>query len=301
MQLRAHSLSKRYGTSEVVRDINLVLEPGQVLGLLGPNGAGKSTTLGMLYGMVIPSSGFVRLGNWDVQTQGPQARQHMGIVTQDDNLDPDFSVLDNLIYFARHYRLTGLPARRRAAEVLHLVGLEGREQSRVEELSGGLKRRLVLARALLNQPEIVFLDEPTTGLDPDARQDFWKLVTQLKLSGCGLLLTTHYMDEAERLCDHLMLVQQGEVVDQGTPQELIDRIIGREVVEVEGVSIELLKQLAEAAGSWSRPFSNGYLIVLPERNAQALLNQIDQEQPTRLNRRRANLEDVFLRLTGALL
>ncbi len=301
MQLVARSISKHYGDREVVRGIDLGLSPGQVLGLLGPNGAGKSTTVGMLYGMVIPSRGAVHLGPWNVQTQGRQARHHMGIVTQDDNLDPDFDVLENLIYFARHYRLTGLTARRRAAEVLEQVGLTGREKSRIEELSGGLKRRLVLARALLNQPRMVFLDEPTTGLDPDARQDFWKLVSQLRAAGCGILLTTHYMDEAERLCDHLLLLQQGKVVDQGTPLELIERTVGHEVVEVEGVATEWLKDLAARAGVWSRPFSSGYLLVLPAAQPQALLAQIEQEQPSRLSRRRANLEDVFLKLTGTSL
>jgi lipooligosaccharide transport system ATP-binding protein len=301
MLLEAHNLSKTYGDLEVVRGIDLVVEPGQVLGLLGQNGAGKSTTVGMLYGMVIPSSGSVCLGSWDITTQGKQARYYMGIVTQDDNLDPDLNVLENLIYFARHYRITGIVARRRAAELLHLVGLQDREQSQVDQLSGGLKRRLVLARALLNQPKIVFLDEPTTGLDPDARQDFWKLITQLKQTGCGVVLTTHYMDEAERLCDHLLLMQNGLVVDTGTPQALIERTIGQEVVEVEGVPIELLKALAIDAGTWSRPFSNGYLIVLPEENPQGLIARIEQEHPTRFSHRRANLEDVFLRLTEKLL
>lgn len=297
MQLEAHNLSKAYGDLEVVRGVSLVVEPGQVLGLLGQNGAGKSTTVGMLYGMVIPSSGFARLGNWNITTQGKQARYYMGIVTQDDNLDPDLNVLENLIYFARHYRITGMAARRRAAELLHLVGLQDREQSQVDQLSGGLQRRLVLARALLNQPKIVFLDEPTTGLDPDARQDFWKLITQLKQTGCGIVLTTHYMDEAERLCDHLLLMQNGLVVDTGTPQALIERTVGHEVIEVEGVSADLLKALAMDAGTWSRPFSNGYLIVLPQANPQALMTQIQQEHPTRFSHRRANLEDVFLRLT----
>jgi lipooligosaccharide transport system ATP-binding protein len=301
MQLIAENLVKTYGGLDVVRGIDLVLEPGKVLGLLGPNGAGKSTTVGMLYGMVIPTKGSVRLGPWDVTTQGKQARYHMGIVTQDDNLDPDFNVLENLLVFARHYRLTGIAARHRAAELLSQVGLLEREQSQIDQLSGGLKRRLVLARALLNQPQIVFLDEPTTGLDPDARQDFWKLITQLKAAGCGVLLTTHYMDEAERLCDHLLLIQQGSVVDQGTPEALIQRTIGHEVVEVEGVPLEILQALAAEVSTWSRPFSNGYLLVLPEEEPQALLARIEQAHPTRLNHRRANLEDVFLRLTGTVL
>jgi lipooligosaccharide transport system ATP-binding protein len=225
----------------------------------------------------------------------------MGIVTQEDNLDPDFTVFENLVYFAHHYRITGKPARNLAGELLAQVGLQDYASNRVDELSGGMKRRLVLARALINNPQVVFLDEPTTGLDPDARQDFWKLVSQLKQQGCGVLLTTHYMDEAQRLCDRLILLQQGKMIDQGTPEELIERTVGREVVEIEGIPEQILQQLAEQAKTWYRPFGSSYLIGLPPTNPQPLWEQLSTAEPLRLMRRRTNLEDVFLRLTGTSL
>ncbi|MGB7439925.1 MAG: ABC transporter ATP-binding protein [Coleofasciculaceae cyanobacterium] len=301
MALTVYDLWKSYGSRQVVAGVNFTLNPGEVLGLLGPNGAGKTTTVGMLSGSVIPTRGFVQIGQLQVQNQGAKARAYMGIVTQEDNLDPDFSVFENLVHFAHHYRITGKAARQRGGELLAQVGLQDYAKSRVDELSGGLKRRLVLARALINRPQIVFLDEPTTGLDPDARQDFWKLVSQLKQSGCGVLLTTHYMDEAQRLCDRLILLQQGKMIDQGTPEELIERTVGQEVVEIEGISEATLQQLANQTGSWYRPFGNSYLIGLPTDNPQPLWEKLCASQPERLTRRHTNLEDVFLRLTGTSL
>src|SRR6476646_4381125 len=261
--LTAHELSKFYGDRSVVQNVSFTLNRGEVLGFLGPNGAGKTTTIGMLYGAIIPSHGFVQLNQWRIQTQGQQARYHMGIVPQEDNLDPELSVFENLTFFAHYYRLTGKNARLRAGEVLAQVGLQDYGRYKPDELSGGLKRRAILARALLNHPQVVFLDEPTTGLDPDARQDFWKLVTQLKQAGCGILLTTHYMDEVQRLCDRLLLLQQGQVIDQGTPHELIERIIGQEIVEITGVEASILKPLATQTGAWCRAFGSSYLLTLP--------------------------------------
>lgn len=301
MALTVHDLWKSYGDRTVVQGVNFTLKPGEILGMLGPNGAGKTTTVGMLYGAVVPSRGFVQLGQNQIQAQGRAARASMGIVTQEDNLDPDFTVFENLIFFAHHYRIIGKAARTRAGELLAQVGLQDYALHRIDELSGGMKRRLVLARALINYPRVVFLDEPTTGLDPNARQDFWRLVTQLKQNGCGVLLTTHYMDEAQRLCDRLILLQQGKMVDQGTPTELIERTVGREVVEIEGISEPTLQQLAHQAGTWYRPFGSSYLIGLPIDNPQPLWEQLSATAPNRLTRRRTNLEDVFLRLTGASL
>lgn len=295
--LTAYDLWKIYGDHPVVKGVNLTVNPGEVLGLLGPNGAGKTTIVGMLYGAVVPSRGFVQLGDIQVQTQGPQARSKMGIVTQEDNLDPDFSVIENLIYFAHHYRMVGKAARSRASELLALVNLEEQAKYAIDELSGGMKRRLVLARALINHPQMVFLDEPTTGLDPDARQEFWKLVIHLRQQGSGVVLTTHYMDEAQRLCDRLMLLQAGQVIDQGTPSELIERTIGKDVVEIEGVEEPVLQQLAAQAQTWGRSFGKGYLIALP-MGSSSLWQELTALNPERLVRRQANLEDVFLRLTG---
>jgi len=164
-----------------------------------------------------------------------------------------------------------------------------------------MKRRLVLARALLNKPQIVFLDEPTTGLDPDARQDFWRLVLHLKDSGCGILLTTHYMDEAQRLCDRILLLQQGKVIDEGPPADLVTRVIGHEVAEVEGVDDAILKHLADRYSTWHRNFGSGHLITLPDDPSDELWTTIESYHPRRLLRRQANLEDVFLRLTGSVL
>lgn len=301
LTLKAYDLWKTYGDEAVVQGISFSLAPGEIVGLLGPNGAGKTTTVGMLFGTVIPTKGFVQFGPWQLPGQGQLARAQMGIVTQEDNLDPDFTVFKNLTHFAHHYRITGAAARQRAGELLALVNLEHRAEAQVDELSGGMKRKLVLARALLNQPKIVFLDEPTTGLDPDARQDFWRLVQDLKASGCGILLTTHYMDEAQRLCDRLLLLQQGKVIDEGTPTDLVARVIGREVAEIEGVEAQILQDLAAHYETWYRAFGSGHLISLPDREPEVVWNAIAAHHPSRLLRRPANLEDVFLRLTGSVL
>ncbi len=301
MALKVYDLWKTYGSRQVVQGINFTLNPGEILGLLGPNGAGKTTTVGMLYGAVVPSRGFVQLGQNQVLVSGRQARASMGIVTQEDNLDPDFTVFENLVHFAHHYRIIGKAARNLAGELLAQVGLQDYASNRIDELSGGMKRRLVLARAMINNPQVVFLDEPTTGLDPDARQDFWRVVTQLKQRGCGVLLTTHYMDEAQRLCDRLILLQDGKMIDQGTPDELIERTVGREVAEIEGIDEQTLQQLAYQVETWYRPFGSSYLIGLPVDNPQLLWEQLSATAPQRLTRRRTNLEDVFLRLTGASL
>jgi lipooligosaccharide transport system ATP-binding protein len=295
--LVAHDLWKSYGDRPVVEGIQFAINPGEVLGLLGPNGAGKTTTVGMLYGAVKPDRGFVQVGTAEVERNGRQAREHMGIVTQDDNLDLDFTVMDNLIHFAHHYRMVGREAKVRAGEVLALVNLENYAKRSPKELSGGMKRRLVLARALLNSPSVVFLDEPTTGLDPEARQDLWKIVLALKQEGCGVLLTTHYMDEAQRLCDRLLLLQKGKVINEGPPDQLILDIVGHEVVEIEGVSVETMEFFLDHADIWCRPFGNGFLLALPAQ-PEATWNLLTAMRPRRLTRRLANLEDVFLRLTG---
>jgi lipooligosaccharide transport system ATP-binding protein len=299
--LSARDLSKYYDKRSVVEGVSFEIHPGEILGFLGANGAGKSTTVGMLYGSVVPTRGYVQIGDYHVQKDGRKARKLMGIVTQDDNLDPDFTVIDNLINFAHHYRITGHAARVRAGELLERVGLTDRAKSRIDELSGGLKRRLVLARALIDRPAIVFLDEPTTGLDPHARQDFWRLVGDLKDSGCGVLLTTHYMDEAQRLCDRLLLLQQGRAIDEGNPAEIIARTVGAEVVEVSGISVHELERLTNVSDTWCLPFGSNYLIAVPQADSDLFFKKLNELQPVTLDRRRANLEDVFLKLTGKLL
>jgi lipooligosaccharide transport system ATP-binding protein len=297
MELVAHKLTKKYEDSTVVDGFDLSLKSGEVLGLLGPNGAGKSTIVGMLYGAVIPSSGSAKLENFDIHSvQGRQARSAMGIVTQDNNLDPDLDVFNNLIVFARYYHLTGSKAKAKIDELLNLVDLQHKAKANVEELSGGMKRKLILARALLGSPKIIFLDEPTTGLDPEARQEFWKLVSHLKDEGVGVLLTTHYMDEAERLCDRIVLLQNGKQVDSGSPKELIKRVAGERMLEVSGITKNDAEKLATKYGVWLRDFADGFLFAKPQ--SAALMNELQTLNPNTLFDRPANLEDVFLRLTG---
>lgn len=295
--IAARGLRKSYNGAEVVRGVDLDVFPGEIVGFLGPNGAGKTTTVGMLHGAVIPGTGEIRAENLTLPRDAREARRTMGIVTQEDNLDPDFNTEENLLQFAHHYGIRGVAARNRADELLHLVGLDSHRRHRIDELSGGLKRRLVLARALLNRPRLVFLDEPTTGLDPDSRQEFWRLVSGLRQDGCGIVLTTHYMDEAQRLCDRLFLMQSGQIIDQGTPDELIARTVGREVIEVDSVPQQLVADLAARLNTWWRPHATGCMIALPD-GPHDCLSQLEQAGATRLTIRQANLEDVFMRLTG---
>jgi lipooligosaccharide transport system ATP-binding protein len=296
--LRAQDLWKTYNKTDVVRGVSCHVDPGEILGFLGPNGAGKTTTVGMLYGGVLPTRGTIKYLDFAIPRQGRQARGSIGIVTQDDNLDPDFNVVDNLVTFARYHGFSRQQAHRRADELIEQVSLADHRNHKPDELSGGLKRRLVLARALINRPRLVFLDEPTTGLDPESRQGFWKLVTQLKSSGCGVVLTTHYMDEAQRLSDRLLLMQNGIIVDEGTPAELIERTVGSEILEVAGVEESLLNELAERTGAWIRPFGDGWLMSLSPDHRAHTVERLEAANPTLLAIRATNLEDVFLRLTG---
>lgn len=296
--LTATGLWKSYKGREVVRDVSCRVNTGEVLCFLGPNGAGKTTTVGMLYGGVLPDRGEIQFLDFRIPAQSRLARAAMGIVTQEDNLDPDFDTAENLVRFACYYGITGKAASVRVDEVIDIVGLGGHRKHKPDELSGGLKRRLVLARAMLNDPLLVFLDEPTTGLDPESRQEFWKLVADLRGRGCGIVLTTHYMDEAQRLSDRLLLMQEGRIVDEGTPDELIRRVVGTEVAEVQGVAEEELKTLAAKLDAWMRPFGSGFIMVMPEEGQNEARQELKNLAASALSIRAANLEDVFLRLTG---
>jgi lipooligosaccharide transport system ATP-binding protein len=296
--LMAKALWKSYGGKAVVRGITLTLSGGEIVGLVGPNGAGKTTTVGMLYGIVLPDRGEVTLGEWDMGKQGPSARRSMGIVTQENNLDPDLSVCENLQYFMSHYHVYGKCARTRTEQLLERVGLSAYADYAISELSGGLMRRLVLARSLLHQPEFLFLDEPTTGLDPEARQDFWQLILELRDEGHAILLTTHYMEEAERLCNRIALIRDGEIVNQGSPQQLISGIAGEEVIETEGLAAEDLQSITTASARWIRPVGAGFAFSASSELLGDLIREIELRHPLRIVRRRANLDDVFFLLTG---
>ena len=232
--LSARALKKSYGGLEVVRGIDLAVASGECFGLLGPNGAGKTTTLRLCLGLTHPDGGEIELLGEPIPARAREARMRVGVVPQFDNLDPDFSVTENLLVYGRYF---GMPAKAIAARVpalLEFAGLTGRADAKINALSGGMKRRLTLARALVNDPQLLFMDEPTTGLDPQARHLIWERLRRLTQEGKTIILTTHFMEEAERLCNRLAIMDGGRVIVQGTPRSLIAEHIERQVVEVHG-------------------------------------------------------------------
>jgi len=292
----AHQLTKKYAQQTVVDHFSLVIQPGECWGILGPNGAGKTTTLKMLMGNTSPSSGYLEVLGYPIPQQARLMRARIGVVPQKDNLDPDFSVTENLYIYGRYFGLSHLTLKQRIPPLLKLASLENKAQALVPTLSGGMQRRLSLARALLNEPDLLILDEPTTGLDPQARQLLWQRLLRLKNKGLTSILSTHYMEEAERLCDHLIILDNGQILETGSPQELIEKYIEPQVVEVYGNGL----------ASWHT--EQGQHLHLPSeqvgdsrfyygKSVAPLLQILDQSELRYLHRR-ANLEDVFLKLTG---
>jgi len=295
--LAAAGLRKSYGGREVVAGLDLDIARGECFGLLGPNGAGKTTTLRMLLGLAPPDAGSITLLDREVPREAREARRRVGVVPQIDNLDPDFSVRENLTVYARYFGYSAQEAARRVAPLLEFSALEAREASRIEELSGGMKRRLVLARALVNDPDLLFLDEPTTGLDPQARHLMWEKLRALLREGKTILLTTHFMDEAERLCDRIQIIDAGRKLAQGTPAALIAEHIEPEVVEVYGDGVE--EWFADHARALSsRAELHGETAFCYLRDPAPAVASLRAFPRLRFLHRPANLEDVFLRLTG---
>lgn len=299
--LSVASLRKFYGGREVVAGIHFALRRGECYGLLGPNGAGKTTTLRCCLGLTAPDAGSIHLMQEPIPQRAREARERVGVVPQFDNLDPDFSVAENLLVFGRYFGIPDARTRQRIPELLEFAGLEGRERAPLATLSGGMKRRLTLARALVNDPDLLFLDEPTTGLDPQARHLIWERLKRLQAQGKTILLTTHFMDEAERLCDRLAILDAGRIVAEGTPRELITQHIEPLVVEVFG----------EDAPGWTKHQADlpspGVRLEIRGETAfcytadDALASRLAQSAEAshlRVLRRPANLEDVFLKLTG---
>ena len=288
---------KSYGAQEVVCGVDLELRAGECYGLLGPNGAGKTTTLRLALGLTDPDAGRIRLLGEPIPRRAREARLRLGVVPQLDNLDPDFTVLENLLVYGRYFGLPDDLIRGRIPGLLEFAGLEGRARARIGALSGGMKRRLSLARALVNDPELIFLDEPTTGLDPQARHLIWERLKRLVAQGKTILLTTHFMDEAERLCDRLSVMDHGRLIITGTPQELIANHIEPQVVEVYGDGAQ---GWAQAHGQrlcqrWERA---GETVFCYTADGEPVLRTLEGQRDVRYLHRRANLEDVFLKLTG---
>ena len=295
--LAARGIRKSYGGREVVAGLDLELARGECYGLLGPNGAGKTTTLRMLLGLVRPDAGDISLLGFPVPQAARQGRMRVGVVPQVDNLDPDFTVRENLVVYGRYFGLRERDVAARIPALLDFAALQARADSRIEELSGGMKRRLVLARALVNDPELIFMDEPTTGLDPQARHQMWEKLRVLLRQGRTILLTTHFMDEAERLCDRLKVIDHGRSLAEGSPAALIAEHIEPEVVEVYGEGVaEWLE--AEGRALAVRAELHGETAFCYLRDAGAAVASLRTRPELRFMHRRANLEDVFLKLTG---
>jgi lipooligosaccharide transport system ATP-binding protein len=301
--IAAHNLVKRFGDFTAVAGIDVEVRPGEAFGFLGPNGAGKSSTMRMIGCVSVPTGGTLRVLGMDPVREGPEIRARLGVCPQQDSLDPELTVRENLTVYARYFGIPRKVARQRADELIEFVQLTERANDKVEPLSGGMKRRLTIARALVNEPAIVLLDEPTTGLDPQARHLVWERLFQLKRRGVTLVLTTHYMDEAEQLCDRLVVMDGGKIVAEGSPRELIERYSTREVVELRFGEAGLDSYLGKLEGIGER------LELLPDR---ILLYAFDGDlavaavadralQPSSVLVRRSSLEDVFLHLTGRTL
>ena len=297
--LSASNLRKTYGGTEVVAGLSFAVEPGTCFGLLGPNGAGKTTTLRLCLGLTGPDSGEIVLNEHVIPEDAQAARARIGVVPQFDNLDPDFTCAENLLVFGRYFGLKDADIRAKIPQLLDFAGLASKADARLSTLSGGMKRRLTLARALVNDPDIIFLDEPTTGLDPQARHLIWERLKQLKSAGKTLILTTHFMDEAERLCDRLIVIDHGRKIAEGSPRQLIAEQIEPQVVEVFDeahgqleVFVQSHKHLAE------RVETSGETAFFYCREPRELLARLADAEGLRYVHRASNLEDVFIKLTG---
>jgi lipooligosaccharide transport system ATP-binding protein len=294
---RVRGLRKSYGGREVVAGVDLELFAGECFGLLGPNGAGKTTTLKLCLGLVEPDGGSIDLFGHDLPRQAREARQRVGVVPQVDSLDPDFTVSENLLVFGRYFGLSDAQVKARIPDLLEFANLSGRGDAKIQALSGGMKRRLTLARALVNDPDLVILDEPTTGLDPQARHVIWDRLKQLTAQGKTLLLTTHFMEEAERLCTRLSVLDQGRVIATGEPRALIAEHIEPQVVEVYGDGVDEWAS-AHAASLSERCERTGETVFCYAHDAGPLLASLAAWPGLRHLHRPANLEDLFLKLTG---
>jgi lipooligosaccharide transport system ATP-binding protein len=297
--LEARGLTKRYGTLTAVNGIDFDVQASQCVGFLGPNGAGKTTTVKMVAGFSPITAGSALVFGIDVSQHPRDVKRQIGVCPQEDNLDPDFSVWKNLMVFARYFAMPRFLAQRRAHELLQFLHLTEKMTARIDELSGGMKRRLLLARALLNSPGLLLLDEPTTGLDPQARHLIWQRVRQLRDGGTTVLLTTHYMEEASQLCDRVILMDEGTILLEGKPEELVAREVGREVVE-------LWKAPPEVAGfvrdsGWTFEHVEDRIIIRDQTGGD--VSRVIEDRFPGQDRliRGATLEDVFLIRTGRAL
>lgn len=297
-------LRKRYGETTVVDDVSFAIAPGECLGVIGPNGAGKTTTIRMCLGLASPDGGEVHFTSkpgtapLHMPRDALGIKAQLGVVTQFDTLDPDFTCAENLRVFGRYFGLKGAVMDERVPQLLEFAALTHKADAKPGELSGGMKRRLSLARALVNNPRLLLLDEPTTGLDPQARHLMWERLQLLLQQGKSILLTTHFMDEAERLCSRLLVLDHGRKIAEGRPRELIAQHLEPDVVEVFGVGAVQMSEDAALRALAARVEISGETVFFYTQNAQPLLQALGQHGHLRTLHRPANLEDLFLKLTG---
>ncbi len=296
----AKGLTKEFNGFLAVDHIDFTVEEGECFGFLGPNGAGKTTTMRMIFCISPITSGELTVASMQCRTQSRRIKSIIGVVPQENNLDPDLTVLENLLVYARYFDIPRKLALDRAGEVLELFQLQERQNSRIDQLSGGMKHRLIIARALINEPKILILDEPTTGLDPQARHLVWQKLHYLKERGATMVLTTHYMEEAERLCDRLVIMDHGKILTSGSPEELVNRYAGREVMELRLDPQErerAISQLSQLDVELEETEDMLYVFSKDGTNLKALPERLKLEVKG-LTYRQATLEDVFLRLAG---
>jgi len=293
--VQANSLTKIYGQKPAVDAIDFSVSRGETFGLLGPNGAGKSTTMRMIACRTPLSSGELFVEGHDVRKEAREIRSLIGVVPQDNNLDPDLNVLRNLIIYASYYGIPKKRAAQRAAELLHFIGMTERADARIDHLSGGMKRRLMIARALLHEPRLLVLDEPTTGLDPQVRQEIWQKLEELRrVSGVTILLSTHYMEEAEKLCERLVVIDDGKILAAGTPRDLVLAQVSRFALEVRDVADLPLRPTQNGIHAVTRNNAHFYFAA----DADMLTPLMKEYEGRRRMIRLSNLEDVFLQLVS---
>jgi lipooligosaccharide transport system ATP-binding protein len=294
----ASHLTKRYGTTTVVDDLSFAIAPGECLGVIGPNGAGKTTTIRMCLGLTEPDEGEIRALGLSMPRDDRAIKAQLGVVSQFDSLDPDFSCAENLLVYGRYFGMAEAAIRERIPALLEFAALSHKAQARPGELSGGMRRRLSLARALVNDPRLLLLDEPTTGLDPQARHLMWERLQVLLQQGKAILLTTHFMDEAERLCNRLLVLDHGRKIAEGRPRDLIAEHLEPDVVEVYGQgAVELMDSPLRSLAA--RTELSGETVFFYTQDARPLIDALGREHPKlRTLHRPANLEDLFLKLTG---
>jgi lipooligosaccharide transport system ATP-binding protein len=290
-------LVKRYGDTEVVKDLSFAIAPGECLGVIGPNGAGKTTTIRMCLGLTAPDGGSITALGLQMPSDALAIKAQLGVVGQMDTLDPDFTCEENLLVYGRYFGMKDRDIRQRIPSLLEFASLTAKAKAKPGELSGGMKRRLSLARALVNDPKLLLLDEPTTGLDPQARHLMWERLQLLLQQGKSILLTTHFMDEAERLCTRLLVLDHGKKIAEGRPRDLIAQHLEPDVVEVFGVGALALAQ-GPLRSLAARTEVSGETVFFYTRDAGALLQALQAHPQLRTLHRPANLEDLFLKLTG---